>query len=156
MKWQKWPRKTSIDVCTLGNTVLGPKQTNACGIHPRSRRNNLIPKNRLAYNLAFIEALVRKWEKTGWSGTGWTKTKAKARQARENVHNGEPEIRANAPCGASSATRHAEILSSRQLYDTRKRDDGERRNRGKKMKSNWWDRRFRRISVVKSCTTFTH
>lgn len=55
----------------------------------------MIQENRLAYNLAFIESFKseRRW---GWRRDR-TKTKARARRGRESVHNGEPEIRADAP-----------------------------------------------------------
>lgn len=55
---------------------------------------------------------------------GKDKDKGKSETGVRNVHNGEPEIRADIPRGASSATKRSEILPSRQMpqKETTKKD----------------------------------
>lgn len=58
---------------------------------------------------------------------GKDKDKGKSEMGVRNVHNGEPEIRADAPRGTSSATNHNEILPMSTVAT--KRDDEKKKKR---------------------------
>jgi len=133
---KRWPQKDTSRALHFGKhcSRMKANETRWWRFLPRSEEQlDTREPSRLQSSLYRI---LRKREKTGGWRRDRTKTKERARWARESVHNGEPEIRADAPWGASLATRRGKILSSWQLYDARKGNDKERGGRGEGERNN--------------------